>query len=321
MSVHDLYSKRKKRIEYGNQPEIYQYEALPIAFRRQVIHIWDSAIIPYAKVVDNTWWQDIHKILTRELGLFSLSSNKHDGPCIDCVEFLLDKKTPIDNLLDLIEITFDCIDKCVRPVAINMNSYTSNDNNFRFQNPDDAIEELNHRFREHSIGYQYSNSQIIRVDSDFIHSEVVIPALRLLSSKGFTGAEQEFLNAHRHYRQQDYKPAIAEALKAFESTMKTICDKCGWIYQPTDCAKDLIKVIFQNHLLPDYIHTQFSNLRSILESGIPTVRNKTSGHGQGSHPTVVPEYLTAYALHLTASNIVFLMEAYTAQILNGDTIA
>jgi hypothetical protein len=89
----------------------------------------------------------------------------------------------------------------------------------------------------------------------------------------------------------------------------------------TDCAKDLIKVIFQNHLLPDYIHTQFSNLRSILESGIPTVRNKTSGHGQGSHPTDVPEYLTAYALHLTASNIVFLMEAYTAQILNGDTIA
>jgi AbiJ N-terminal domain 4 len=312
MSIHDLYSKRKKRIEHVNQPEIYQYEVLPIEFRRQVIHIWDSAILSYAKISCNTWWQDIHKILTRELGLFSLSSNRNNSPFMDCQEFLLDTKTPIDNLLDLIEITFDCIDRCVRPVAIGMNSYIFNDDKFDFQHPDDAIEELNHRFREHAIGYQYSNGQIIRVDSGFIHSEVVIPALNLLSNQCFAGAEQEFLSAHRHYRQQDYKPAIADALKAFESTMKTICDKCQWHYLPTDCAKDLIKVIFQNHLLPDYLQTQFSNLRSILESGIPTVRNKTSGHGQGTHPTNVPEYLTSYVLHLTASNIVFLMEAYMA---------
>jgi AbiJ N-terminal domain 4 len=233
-------------------------------------------------------------------------------------------ETPVDNILDLIELTFELIEEHIGKFVLDSNLDVDKlgiIHNLNTQHPNDAIKELNHRFREHSIGYQYSNGQIIRVDSDFIHSEVVIPALRLLSSNGFTGAEQEFLSAHKHYRQQDYKPAIADALKAFESTMKTICDQRGWIYQSTDCAKDLIKVVFQNHLLPDYIHTQFSNLRSILESGIPTVRNKTSGHGQGSHPTVVPEYLTAYALHLTASNIVFLMEAYTAQILNGDTIA
>jgi hypothetical protein len=35
MSIHDLYSKRKKRVEHGSQPEIYQYETLPIEFRRQ----------------------------------------------------------------------------------------------------------------------------------------------------------------------------------------------------------------------------------------------------------------------------------------------
>jgi hypothetical protein len=320
MSIHDLYSKRKKRIEYGNQPEIYQYEALPIAFRRQVIHIWDSAIIPYAKVVDNTWWQDIHKILTRELGLFSLSSNKHNGLYIDCAEFLLDKKTPIDNLLDLIEITFDCIDRCVRSIVtdVDINPDTFNDDGFDFQHPDDAIEELNHRFREHSIGYQYSNGQIIRVDSDFIHSEVVIPALKLLSNQCFAGAEQEFLSAHRYYRQQDYKPAIVDALKSFESTMKIICDGLNWNYSKNDTAAKLIGIIFEKKLIPDYLQNHMTGLRSILEGGIPTVRNKTSGHGQGSQPTAVPEYLAAYVLHVTASNIVFLMEAYMAKIQGNE---
>ena len=50
-----------------------------------------------------------------------------------------------------------------------------------------------------------------------------------------------------------------------------------------------------------------------FESGAPTVRNKEAGHGQGSEPVNVPEYLAAYVLHLTASNIVLLVEAYKAK--------
>ena len=49
--------------------------------------------------------------------------------------------------------------------------------------------------------------------------------------------------------------------------------------------------------------------RSMLESSVPTGRNKLSGHGQGSTPTTVPDYLVAYMLHMTASTIVFLAEA------------
>ena len=92
--------------------------------------------------------------------------------------------------------------------------------------------------------------------------------------------------------------------------MKTICDKCGWSYSKTANAKTLINVVLENELVPKYLQAHLSSLRSILENGVPTVRNKTSGHGQGANPMNIPEYLAAYVLHLTASNIVLLVEAY-----------
>jgi hypothetical protein len=47
----------------------------------------------------------------------------------------------------------------------------------------------------------------------------------------------------------------------------------------------------------------------MLESSVPTARNKTSGHGQGAAIQIVPDHLAAYVLHMTASTIVFLVKA------------
>ena len=43
-----------------------------------------------------------------------------------------------------------------------------------------AIEELNARFKQHGIGYEFNNNNFLRVDSQFVHSEIVKPALILL---------------------------------------------------------------------------------------------------------------------------------------------
>ncbi|NJL59598.1 MAG: hypothetical protein HC887_08105 [Desulfobacteraceae bacterium] len=48
--------------------------------------------------------------------------------------------------------------------------------------PDDAIDELNSRFKEHGVGYQYESGELIRVDSQFLHAEAVKPTLNLLGS-------------------------------------------------------------------------------------------------------------------------------------------
>ncbi|HLY25086.1 MAG TPA: hypothetical protein VKQ72_02025, partial [Aggregatilineales bacterium] len=83
----------------------------------------------------------------------------------------------------------------------------------------------------------------------------------------------------------------------------------GWTFNSTDTASALIAVCFNNGIIPGYLQSQFNALKSSLESGVPTVRNKTSGHGQGTQPITVPPYLAAYLLHLTATNILLLADA------------
>lgn len=178
------------------------------------------------------------------------------------------------------------------------------------QDPDDAIEELNHRFLEHGIGYQYSDGILTRLDSQFLHAETIKPALSLLNTARFDGPADEFIRAFDHYRHGRNKEAIAEALKAFESTMKAICAARKWPHPPTATAKQLMEVIFDKGLVPPMLDSHFTNLRAAMESGLPTVRNKTSGHGQGPTPVELPPHFAAYSLHLMASNIVFLVEAH-----------
>jgi hypothetical protein len=75
-------------------------------------------------------------------------------------------------------------------------------------------------------------------------------------------------------------------------------------------AKELVKVLLDRDLIPAELQSHFSALRAAMESGLPTLRNKTSGHGQGPEPRYLPPHFAAYALHLAAADIVFLVEAH-----------
>ena len=106
----------------------------------------------------------------------------------------------VNGVLALVEL-------CCRLIA----SYQDYDQRDRLgitQSPADALAEVNERFRQHGVGYQYEQGEIIRVDSQFVHSEVVKPALALLSAPEFADANAEFRRAHEHYRAGRY-PAIA----------------------------------------------------------------------------------------------------------------
>ena len=94
--------------------------------------------------------------------------------------------------------------------------------------------------------------------------------------------------------------------------MKAICDSRGWTYKAGDTAKNLIAICFTQGLLPSYLESQFTSVRVQLESGVPTLRNKNGGHGQGVELVAVPEYLARYTLNLTATSILFIVEANSA---------
>lgn len=325
MPVYETFAKRKRQAENAGEPVIYRYDTLPAPLRVQVAQIMENAIgnpkdgrywitwrrpLLEAEFI-NQCWASIHGTMAREMGVSRLIETVNPHPyryMESCLRFVLECEQ-VDEVISLIDIAFRLVEN-VGGSAVLTQSFAST------QVPHDAIAELNHRFLEHSIGYQYQAGQIVRVDSLYIHSEAVEPAISLLHAPNFDGALQEFMDAHRHYREQRYKEAIASCGSAFESTMKSICDLRVWHYDPKRAtASALIEVLFNNDLIPAELKNHFTHVRGTLESGLPPVRNQAGrgAHGQGATPVDVPDYLAAYCLHLAASNIVFLVEAHNAK--------
>ena len=298
MVVFDIYSKRQKRLR-GELPDVYQYDTLPQPFRVQVVHILRDCLGQAGEYFSSKYYERIHEVLAKEYGVFQLHKQ---GNTVQEIVFNFVLTTEVEKVLDVIEISFSVTDE-VRRAQMSVPGFPLG--------PDESVAELNARFREHGIGYQFESEigKVVRVDSELLHQEVVKPALRLLKASHFAGAEKEFHTAHEHYRHQRFQESINESLKALESTMKVICKRKRWSFREGDTASKLIQIVFDRGLIPNYLQSQFNGLRTILEGGVPTIRNRDGGHGTGATPRQVPSHLAAYALHLTASAIVFLAEA------------
>jgi len=308
VAIFDLFSKRQKQLR-GDVPDVYTYEDIPDPLRVQIVHIWKDTIGTENLNLNRNLnvqqgYEFIVTTLCREYGLFKLPGSNDYGQreyMTELVEYFLNTED-IEKTLDAIELSFQFINNLTRK----RDYLQKNDSS---ELADKAVAELNFRFKEHGVGYQFIEDEIIRVDSELLHVEAVKPALKLLNKKHYKGAQQEFLSAYEHYRHGKNKEALNDCLKAFESTMKAICDKKNWAYQPNATARVLIQVCFNKELIPLFWQQQLNSLRSLLESSIPTGRNKLSGHGQGTTPVSVPDYLVAYMLHMTASTLVFLTTA------------
>jgi len=304
MPIFDIFSKRQKT-ERGEIPDVFQYDVLPRELRVQVVHILRDALgnsTDYREPSEKVF-EAISSILCREYGLFSLvkDARNHHAAVFN---FFLNTDS-IERALDVIEVSLRCVDTLAR------DQYEWKRLEAKIE-PDEAIEELNQRFLEHGFGYQFESGQIFRVDCGLVHSEVIKPTLALLRAKPFEGANEEFLSAHSHYRHAEYKDCLTDCLRAVESTLKAICAERGWQYGQGDTAKRLLQICFENDLIPAFMQSHFSALRSTLESGVPTLRNRLAGHGQGPEPVEVPAYIANYALNLTATGILLLCEAHNA---------
>jgi hypothetical protein len=232
MAVIGLYSKRHKA------------ELIPHGLRVQIVHIWDDAIGNPDLNDDRegrikTLYQCLVGILRREYCVFKLADktvDPHDSrfayPEL-CEFFLLEMDT--DRVLDVVEVTARAIDLITRNVQY-LNRRRAD------EIATAAIKELNIRFRENGVAYEYADGQIIRIDSQAIHAETVKPALQVLRDQSFANAQKEFLSAHAHYRHGRFTEALVDCNKAFESTMKIICAKKKWSVSPNATSNELVKV-------------------------------------------------------------------------------
>jgi hypothetical protein len=203
----------------------------------------------------------------------------------------------IDRLLDAIEFIFQ-----IAPlVKSQWNSYDKN--LFDMQ-----VVEFNARCMEAGIGYQFVENQIIQMSDEFSHKEVILPTLQLISDPKFSVVQREFLEAHHAFRQQDFEKSLVECHKAFESTLKIIAAERKWGTSEDANAKKLIDSAFQQNFIPSFMQSGFTSLRSLLDSSVPAVRNKSAAHGQGNIPRKVSASLARFQLNQTAVAIRFLID-------------
>ena len=261
----EIFSKRQKKLR-GEIPDAYTYDDLSEPLRVQIVHILTDTLGGDRSYGENHRVREAYDFIVhtlhKEYGVFCLPGlGRHvEGYYMELTGYLLHEKD-IERVLDGVELAFLAIDKITRDYDYLLHLDAS-------KRADAAINELNSRFKERGVGYQYTSPKIIRIDSELIHSEVVKPALRLLCQEHFAGAQEEFLKAHEHYRKGNSKEALNDCLKAFESVMKAICDKRGWHYEEGATSKSLIQICLDNGLIPTFWQQQFTSLSSLLESSV-----------------------------------------------------
>ncbi len=298
-----LFSERNKK--HTEEVDVYIYDKIPKEFRVQLFFILNDIIDKQNEVFwqsQTDIWVLIHKGFCKEVGLKEMDDEY--GPTSKKIENFIDKAST-QRLLDFIDYAFSHLEY----YGIKAHEYNPYSGIKKIMN--NAITDLNDRFQQHKLGYEFSNGELIRIDNKHIHHEYVKPALNLLHDNGFAGAEEEYMKAFEALRKRDNKNAIIEAEKAFESIMKTICSRKGYSFDPEkDSAKKLIEILKSNGFFPEYTENQLNAVVTALVSGAPTVRNRTSGHGQGEEVIDVPDSYAKYVIGLVAVNIVLLVQIY-----------
>lgn len=305
-----LFHQREEDMAKEKQEPLYDFFPMPL--RVQISQLWDECFGAYRqdnkwdvyatvrKPISNHFWDELEKLMAHSLGVFSLGSSHSK---YNCKEFLINKSVP--ESLSIIELAFVWGDTYYE----NKYNYSKEEAGIR-TSVKEAIEDLNDLFRLHNIGYQLLDFVVVRVDSEYLHKEVVEKTSEILTELGFDGARQEFNLALDYHRKGETKNTLNESNKAFESTMKAICDERKWEYPNNITANGLIEIIIEKELLPSYFKDQLTGIKSVFK-GLPTVRNKTtSAHGQGKDIVEVPEYFRAYAIHQTATTILLLSNAH-----------
>jgi hypothetical protein len=293
----DLYSERQRRMKAA--PDVLVYDALEEPARVKINFAIQDLLAPETSQRHQT--EERYKLvvhtLRREFGMQRLSEGRN-GVATELWEFVRGEPS-VARILDVIE--------AVMRVAI----YCHQKSHHRID-PTRFLETINDTFRRHAVGYQLEGDETVRVDNTYAHAVVTQPALTLLASARWQGADEEFLKAHEHYRDGNNKEAITEAAKSFESVMKTICLARGWAVDPNATSKALLDACFKNDLVPPFWQTQMGALRALLEGSVPTGRNKRAAHGQGAAPVAVPDELAGYVMHMAAAAIIFLVKADAA---------
>lgn len=290
----DIYSIRNKK----GRTDL-EYDSMSKKLRVQIFFIWEKFTDQMSgNSEDAKFWEPLHSYICEEHGrnhlyqeILAWPTKKYE------IERYFKDQLSLEESFDVIEIIFAQINFMCSKVRYDFNVKN-------------ATELINKRFRDNDFGYELYNGIIIRVDNKLLHKELVNKTLYLTENKIFQNANEEFATALLHLKNHQNKDVLTNCLKSFETTMKIIIKDLGWSYGKNDTASSLIQICLDKELIPKYLQSSFSGLRTTLESGIPTIRNKVGGHGQGEIKIIVSDSLARYQVYLTGTCIKYLLDLH-----------
>lgn len=299
MEFFETFSQRQARAARAGEPEIYSYDKFPDALATQITMIWRDAMDVNAFLLGGKYygptdfWNGVEKRFMRAIGLPYLlrGSEWHSHTALQRFEhyFLTVAKT--DHRLDMVEIVF---------MLLAMTDIESVKHH---------TDELNFRFKQSGVGYQFVEKTLIRLDSTIAHEDMVKPALILLGREGYEKADAQYRAANEAYRRDEFSQAITEAGRAFESALKAICAQKGWDFAAGDRVSELVAVVVREGLFPPWLEKGITAYVAMLKTGLPATRNNAGAHGSAPDDAAVAGYLARYALHMSAANILMVVEA------------
>lgn len=293
------------------QKQIYTFDELPIKLRNQIVLILKETLGEYTiennydvysslrstEIRTNEFWDAIYNLFCREKGI--LKTTSAGSTMEQCLQIII--YGSFEDAMDITELSLRLIEK-----AIGESDHHQHNG---YNNSEEAIEEINDRFKENSIGYQYIERMFIKIDSELIYEEITTPAFKVLRDDEYEGALNELIGAYENFKSGKFKESIVSAENAFESTLKTACYRRGLNLKNTETANELINSVIKLGLISANEKDHLDALRKTLIYGLPRVRNNNGGHGDGETTKNIPEYMAKYALNLTATNINLIISA------------
>lgn len=282
----ELYSDSKRNLE---TVDIFVYDEVPDKFKNNIFYFIQDKLT-------NMELSQIYRKIIIEHGLkrnidetYLNNPESFTNAFIGGFEKLIDSNDEIDFYLDLIVLFLNVLD----------------------QDKSETIVSVNKILYKHSLGYQIDivKDQIIRVDSKHIYQETIQQVLLLLNDIQFENVDDEYRKAYEELKNGNYEGTLVEANKAFESTMKIICELKGYGLPSKHTASALIAHLRKNSFIENFQDEKFNGLAKTLQS-ISISRNNQAGHGQGIKKRDLSVMFAEYALQITASNILLLIGIY-----------
>lgn len=162
--------------------------------------------------------------------------------------------------------------------------------------------EINAVLTEENSSWRMSDERMYLVDSRFLEA-LKNQIEDEMKQAEFFGAHEEFNDALSNLLSGDIDDAIHKANCAFESALKSLLE------QSEGAADDLLKYLRnKTDLLGAVSEKVQSAITSKVLLGLPVLRNKIGGHGQGPKPIDVPRAYGDLAINLAATYIKFLLD-------------